>query len=74
MHLEAQLESIRCRRAMWETRRAMYDAENAQRAAADLAPAYGEAAYVVIDRELGALAAKADDLGVYALKIKQGGF
>ena len=74
VHLEAQLESIRCRRAALETRRAGHDALNACRAVADLSPAYGEEAYGVIEDALSKLAQEADDLGVHALMLKQGGY
>lgn len=70
VHLEAQLEAIRCRRAALETRRAGHDALNACRASSDLSPAYGEEAYDVIEDALSKLAQEADDLGVRALMLK----
>ena len=74
MHLEAQLESIRCRRAALETRRAGYDALNACRANGDLSPAYDDAPYFEVEKALEELAKEADGLGVHALTILQGGY
>ncbi|MCE5247624.1 hypothetical protein LLG88_12000 [bacterium] len=73
VHLEAQLESIRCRRAALETRRAGYDAENASRAIADLSPSYDDAAYGVVEAALDELAKEADGVAdVAAMRAAQG--
>ena len=73
VHLEAQLESIRCRRAALEARRAGFDAENASREIADLSPSYDDAAYGVVEAALDELAKEADGVAdVAAMRAAQG--
>lgn len=73
VHLEAQLESIRCRRAALETRRAGHDALNACRASSDLSPAYDDAAYGVVEAALDELAKEADGVAdVAVMRAAQG--
>ena len=63
-----------CRIQWDEARRTAYDTANYFRAKADLGQAYAEEAYLGVEDELKELAKEADDLGVYALKVKQGGY
>jgi len=58
-HVEAQLESIRCKRAALETRRAGYDALNACRASSNSPPAYGSGLFFEAGERLELLAQEA---------------